>query len=437
MIRAITVILTAILSASCDTGITEPEPETANVDGITAPITEGVTPMDAMAKTSGQCVPNSVWTKTVNKLYSVRNENRARALYWTLKTFNTERKVTLPGYPSRYSAPAWRDDYTAKELKAAWEQGRNQWAPLGSLMKALNCLHAPKIPPKVSETYNALKAVYEALNLWNDPVYVNSWVFPDPPNMAGFDNWAGVTVKEGAVIGINFRDRKMSGSIPAEIGNLTDLEWLSLIDVPLKKIPAELGNLTNLRELQIGWTQLTGTIPAEIGNLTNLTVLALVNNQLTGSIPAEIANLANLTRLHLFGNQLTGSIPREIGNLTNLTQLSLDDNQLTGSIPVEIGKLKNLTVLYLNNNQLTGTIPAEIGKWGNRLNLLNRNTRYIDLTHNQLTGAIPRDLKYMRGLRMYLTNNNGLCYYPDMYEWIRDVAPISVVDQTPQIPVCE
>jgi len=193
-------------------------------------------------------------------------------------------------------------------------------------MKALNCLHAPKIPPKVSETYHALKAVYEALNLWNDPVYVNSWVFPDPPNMAGFDNWAGVTVKEGAVIGINFRDRKMSGSIPAEIGNLTDLEWLSLIDVPLKKIPAELGNLTNLRELKISWTQLTGTIPAEIGNLTNLTFLSLFGNQLTGSIPAEIGNLTNLRILNLGHNQLTGPVPVELSNLTKIEIVRLSGN---------------------------------------------------------------------------------------------------------------
>ena len=34
--------------------------------------------------------------------------------------------------------------------------------------------------------------------------------------------------------------------------------------------------------------QLTGEIPPEIGNLTNMTYLALSNNQLTGSIPPEI-----------------------------------------------------------------------------------------------------------------------------------------------------
>ena len=39
---------------------------------------------------------------------------------------------------------------------------------------------------------------------------------------------------------------------------------------------------------------LTGSIPPEIGNLTNLTFLSLRINQLTGEIPSEIGNLTCL-----------------------------------------------------------------------------------------------------------------------------------------------
>ena len=119
-------------------------------------------------------------------------------------------------------------------------------------------------------------------------------------------------------------------------------------------------NIETTTGLSLSSNQLTGEIPPEIGNLTNLTWLKLNDNQLTGEIPSEIGNLTNLTDLRLYNNQLTGEIPPEIGNLTNLTSLSLAYNQLSGEIPPEIGNLTNLTGLYLYDNQLTGEIPQEV-----------------------------------------------------------------------------
>jgi len=105
---------------------------------------------------------------------------------------------------------------------------------------------------------------------------------------------------------------------------------------------------------------LTGSIPPEIGCLTNLAILSLSDNQLKGEIPTEIWEMTNLTHLILYVNQLTGEIPIEIGNLTSLTTLNLSNNQLTGEIPSEIGNLTNLTMLTLGSNQLTGEIPQEV-----------------------------------------------------------------------------
>ena len=57
-----------------------------------------------------------------------------------------------------------------------------------------------------------------------------------------------------------------------------------------------------------GW--IIGEIPPEIGNLTNLESLSLLyNDELTGSIPSEIGNLSNLNSLNLSLNQLSGNIP--------------------------------------------------------------------------------------------------------------------------------
>ena len=47
-------------------------------------------------------------------------------------------------------------------------------------------------------------------------------------------------------------------------------------------------------DLSLYDNQLTGSIPAELGNLTNLELLSLFNNQLTGAIPAELGGLTNL-----------------------------------------------------------------------------------------------------------------------------------------------
>jgi|LWDU01.1.fsa_nt_gi hypothetical protein len=154
-------------------------------------------------------------------------------------------------------------------------------------------------------------------------------------------------------------------------------------------IPPEIGYLTNLTELDLGGNQLTGSIPSEIGNLTNLTYLSLFGNELTGSIPPEIGNLTNLTDLSLSRNQFTGTIPPEIWNLTNLERLHLSENQLTGSIPPEIGNLTNLIVLSLRSNQLTGVIPESICELTNLDWDFEFLSPYSSIWNNQLCPPYP------------------------------------------------
>ena len=116
-------------------------------------------------------------------------------------------------------------------------------------------------------------------------------------------------------------------------------------------------SIENTTYIEIENSGLTGSIPPEIGNLTNLIGLELESCQLTGSIPPEIGNLTNLTGLDFDGNQLTGSIPSEIGNLTNLTILSLHTNQLSGIIPDEICNQGDSSP-NLSNNQLCPPYPS-------------------------------------------------------------------------------
>ena len=66
---------------------------------------------------------------------------------------------------------------------------------------------------------------------------------------------------------------------------------------------------------------LTGSIPPEIGCLTNLTELLLDDNQLTGEIPSEIGQLTKLEDMNLSYNQLTGEIPQKVCDLIESNNL--------------------------------------------------------------------------------------------------------------------
>ena len=181
---------------------------------------------------------------------------------------------------------------------------------------------------------------------------------------------------------LDLSNSNLSGEIPPEIGDLTNLTELLLQYNHLSgSIPPEIGNLTNLQYLWLHFNQFTGSIPSEIGNLTSLISLKIGDNQLTGSIPPELWNLTNLDFLAFHNNQLTGEISSEIGNLTNLVVIWLSENFFTGSIPSEIGSLENLAYLYLYDNQFTGDMPSEIGYL--------TNLERLQLHRNQLTGFIP------------------------------------------------
>ena len=95
-----------------------------------------------------------------------------------------------------------------------------------------------------------------------------------------------------------------------ETATYLELEYLALTT-----LPAEIGNLTNLKYLYLNDNQLTSV--EEVGKLTNLTVLFLANNQLT-SIEG-VNKLTNLTRLSLYNNYLpqteSGKLPEHMRDL--------------------------------------------------------------------------------------------------------------------------
>ena len=204
----------------------------------------------------------------------------------------------------------------------------------------------------------------------------------------------GASTSDGQPIGLN-------GTIPAELGNLVNLQELTLHQHQLSgTIPVELGDLTNLETLNLNFTQLSGAIPTELGRLTNLKTLNLYDNDLTGTIPAGLGDLAELETLNLSLNRLSGTIPTQLADLTKLKVLSLGFNQLSGTIPTQLGSLSNLETLAMGFNRLSGAIPTSLG------NLTKLKS--LSLGGNQLTGTIPSELGDLTDLRTLLLDRNRL-----------------------------
>lgn len=248
-------------------------------------------------------------------------------------------------------------------------------------------------PPINEQDSLALVALYNATdgNNWTD----NTGWLSDPVS-----SWFGVTVEEDRVTRIRLEQNQLNGTIPAELGDLTNLIQLDLFQNQLTgTIPPALGNLPNLTQLYLYNNDLTGGIPPELGNLTSLVNFDVGANDLTGTIPVELGNLTNLVYLFLGVNAFEGEIPVEFGNLTNMQFLLLGRNQLTGTIPTALTNLTNLTILGLGTNQLTGEIPSE---FGNLTNLAR-----LGVGTNQLTGSIPDELGNLTNLTSLILGDNG------------------------------
>ncbi len=268
------------------------------------------------------------------------------------------------------------------------------------LRACYNRLHGRSMPDSQSvpspETRDALAALYNATDGsgWKNN---DNWLSTAP-----LHQWHGVdTGCDGSVVRLDLSDNGLSGSIPVELGGLSNLTWLNLDRNGLSgPIPVELGNLSNLTQLYLRDNGLSGPIPVELGGLSNLTTLWLGGNVLSGPIPVELGDLSNLTQLNLSGNGLSGPIPVELGGLSNLISINLSGSGLSGPIPVELGDLSNLIQLYLSGNGLSGPIPSELGALS--------NLTQLDLGANDLSGPIPVELGALSNLTSLWLNGNQL-----------------------------
>ncbi len=206
-------------------------------------------------------------------------------------------------------------------------------------------------------------------------------------------DWFGITCVSSSwprkITRIDLSANNLAGSLPGELARLTELREIRIDNsgpgIRFKKLtgtlPAVIGQLEHLEVLQLGNNDFSGTIPLEYGNLANLRELSLADNALTGPIPDPLANLASIENLDLSGNDLAGRIPDVLGNLTTLRSLNLGHNRLSGFIPASLGSLAELRLLNLSYNELTGPVPATLAQLDKLI--------WLSLADNRLEGALP------------------------------------------------
>ena len=222
----------------------------------------------------------------------------------------------------------------------------------------------------------ALVALYNATDgaNWTDNT---NWL-----SNAALSEWHSVTTDvSGRVTRLFLDENELTGQIPAELGNLTNLQYLYLHSNELTgTIPSWLVNLTGLLELSLWSNQLTGMIPPEVAPAQDRAALRVLYNATGGTNWTDNTNwLSNeplsewhgvstdgqgrVDELRLSANGLTGTIGAELGVLTRLTGLYLDDNELTGPIPPELESLTQLQVFDIRNTGLCVTAGSELHTW--------------------------------------------------------------------------
>jgi Leucine-rich repeat (LRR) protein len=145
--------------------------------------------------------------------------------------------------------------------------------------------------------------------------------------------------------------------LPDSLGQLTQLQTLSVNLNLLTSLPESLGNLSNLKSLNIGSNKFT-SLPVKIEKLTQLSVLKFYGNRLS-EIPSWISHL-KLKEL-IIGDSNGGipfdELPSTIRELTVLETLWLGKCELR-TLPEWIGELPALKSLWCFNNNLTDLPPS-------------------------------------------------------------------------------
>ncbi|PIN14811.1 Serine/threonine protein kinase [Handroanthus impetiginosus] len=198
-----------------------------------------------------------------------------------------------------------------------------------------------------------------------------------------------------------FLDNNDFTSIPNNfLLRLTSLQTFSIsenMNLDQWEIPSYLTESTNLVTFYASNASLNGIIPDIFGSFPNLQSLRLSYNNLTGSLPGSFSG-SDIQNLWLNNQRqgLSGTID-VLSNMTQLYQVWVHDNTFSGGIP-DLSKCTNLFDLQLRDNRFTGVVPPSLM---NLPNLAN-----ITLQNNKLQGPYP---KFPSRVQATIGTTNSFC----------------------------
>ena len=172
------------------------------------------------------------------------------------------------------------------------------------------------------------------------------------------DKWFGLSCSDqGRVLALSLPANQLTGTIPPDIGNLTQIRGLHLggfggggLDSNniIGEIPDAIVQLYQMESLSLDHNLLSGTIPAAIGQLNRMTSLHLSSNRFFGPLP-DLSKLVHLEELMLDHNLLQGPL-HTLGNLTSLQKLDVSYNEFSGDLSKPLVGLPRLRQAYWHGN---------------------------------------------------------------------------------------
>ncbi|KAJ4916023.1 Receptor-like protein 2 [Raphanus sativus] len=270
-------------------------------------------------------------------------------------------------------------------FEQAFDDGSSKLFPIQTVDLSSNLLQG--------EVLNTSIYLLGASSLISFNVSNNSFTGPNPSFMC---------MSSPQLSRLDFSYNDFAGHISTGLGTCLNLTVLRAgFNNISGEIPVEVYNLSELEQLFLPANQLTGKIDNSITRLKKLTLLELYFNHLEGEIPKDIGHLSNLQSLQLHINNITGTVPLSLANCTKLVKLNLRINRLRGTLTeIEFSRLQSLRILDLGNNSFTGDVPDKVFSC--------KSLTALRFAGNKLTGQISPQVKELESLTFLAFSDNNL-----------------------------